>query len=99
MNLHEIGRLPAPQDNCAIATRTLVAGTAIHSQNVHFNISHTVLEGHRFAVQFIQAGSSLTSWNMPFGRALRDIFPGEYVLFSSQISLHPKHQNLNDPPP
>ena len=78
--LHEIGRLPAAEDNCAIAIRTLAAGTGIVGGNgVHFTLSHTVLEGHRFAVRTISAGAPLLSWGMTFGRALRDIAPGEYV--------------------
>ena len=79
IEFNEIGRLPASQDNCGIAIRTLAAGTAVHNHGTHFTLSHTILEGHRFAVQSIPAGASLLSWGMPFGRALRDIAPGEYV--------------------
>jgi hypothetical protein len=42
-------------------------------------LSHTILEGHRFAVEPIGAGEELLSWNLPFGRALRAIRPGEYL--------------------
>ena len=77
--LDEIGRLPAPHDNCAIATRTLMAGTAVTYQTQSFALTHELLEGHRFAVKLIAAGEYLLSWGMPFGTALRDIAPGEVL--------------------
>ncbi len=79
INFHEIGRLPAPGDNCAIALRVLGSGTAVRTQSAHFVINQTILEGHRFAVESIPAGAYLLSWSIPFGRALRDIAPGEYI--------------------
>ncbi len=79
IDFQKIGRLPAAGDNCAIAIRTLAAGTEIAGPNSQFALSHTVLEGHRFAVRAIPQGDPLLSWGMIFGRALRDIAPGEYV--------------------
>ena len=75
----EIGRLPIPGDNVAIATRKLDAGTVIKLEDRQFALSHTILEGHRFAVQFIEQGALLTSWGMAFGTAIDDIQPGDYV--------------------
>ncbi|MBX3059852.1 MAG: UxaA family hydrolase [Anaerolineae bacterium] len=87
--LTKIGRLPAESDNCAIATRTLRAGTAVARDNAHFTLSHTILEGHRFAVRRIAAGEPLLSWEFPFGVALRDIAPGEYVCNAAVLAeLH-----------
>ncbi|MCB0037624.1 MAG: hypothetical protein KDE51_26515, partial [Anaerolineales bacterium] len=79
MNLEQIGRVPTTGDNCAIATRILTAGTAVQTPTTTFNLSHNILEGHRFAIEPIAAGEPLLSWGMPFGRALRDIAPGEYI--------------------
>jgi altronate dehydratase len=84
--LHKIGRLPAAEDNCAITTRTLAAGTAVRTRRTHFTLSHTILEGHRFAVRSIPAGAPLLSWNMPFGRALHEIAPGEYVCNEAMLN-------------
>ncbi|MEM8488719.1 MAG: UxaA family hydrolase [Bacteroidota bacterium] len=75
----EVGRLPVAGDNVAIATRRLEAGIVIRFETNTFALSHTVLEGHRFAVMHIEAGGLLTSWDMPFGKAIRSIAPGEYV--------------------
>lgn len=75
----EIGRLPMPGDNVAIAIRRLEAGTLIRWQDRSFTLDHTVLEGHRFAVQAIEPGQPLLSWELPFGLALSPIAPGAYV--------------------
>src|SRR6185312_3250433 len=75
----EVARLPAQGDNTAIATRRLDAGTTIEHDATRYTLSHTVLEGHRFAVEPIRPGGSLLSWGLPFGMAIHDIAPGEYV--------------------
>lgn len=75
----DVGRLPAPGDNVAIATRRLEAGTRVLRDGSEFRVPHTVLEGHRFAVENIGEGEDLLSWALPFGRALKDISPGDYA--------------------
>src|SRR5581483_8814506 len=73
-------RLPAPGDNVAIAIRRLDAGTSVAlPDGPPRALAHTVLEGHRFAVRPIARGERLTSWGLPFGTAVRDIAPGDYV--------------------
>ncbi|HZF59606.1 MAG TPA: UxaA family hydrolase, partial [Rubrobacter sp.] len=79
MRFDEIGRLPALGDNVAIATRRLEAGTRFSYEGSEFEIPHTILEGHRFAVEPIGEGEDLLSWGLPFGRALGDISPGDYA--------------------
>jgi altronate dehydratase len=44
-----------------------------------FTVGHTVLEGHRFAVEPIAEGEDLLSWGLRFGRAIKDIAPGDYA--------------------
>ncbi len=78
-DFHTIGRLPAPNDNVAIATRIIEAGSEISNKNDSFSISHTVLEGHRFAINAISEGVALLSWGLPFGVATTDISPGDYI--------------------
>ncbi len=77
--LHDVGRLPLPADNVAVATRRLDEGTRIACDRVDFRLSHTVLEGHRFAVCAIPEGETLLSWSLPFGVATRAIQPGDYI--------------------
>lgn len=74
-----IGRLPAPGDNVAIATRRLEAGTPFTLNDQTFSVDYTVLEGHRFAYRPIVRGEKLLSWGLPFGVALNPIRPGQYV--------------------
>ncbi|HEX7860761.1 MAG TPA: UxaA family hydrolase [Verrucomicrobiae bacterium] len=79
LDFAEVGRVPALGDNVAIAVRTLAAGTRVLIRQLVFEFSNTVLEGHRFAIYRIRTGEPLLSWGLPFGRAVRDIEPGEYI--------------------
>jgi altronate dehydratase len=76
----EVGRLPLPGDNVAVATRQLDAGTIIYYQGQALTLDYTVMEGHRFAVKAIAPGEALLSWELPFGVALRSVQPGNYVI-------------------
>ena len=78
-DFREVGRLPAPGDNVAMATRRLEAGTRVSYGGSEFEIPHTILEGHRFAVEPVEKGEDLLSWGLRFGRAVRDIAPGDYA--------------------
>lgn len=84
--LQEIGRLPLAGDNVAIATRRLEAGTEIAHGEVRFTLDHTVMEGHRFAIESIAAGAALLSWNLPFGVALTALQPGAYVCNAAMLT-------------
>ncbi|MCZ6557076.1 MAG: UxaA family hydrolase [SAR324 cluster bacterium] len=75
----QAGRLPVPGDNVAIAVRRLEGGTRITRQGAEFVLSHTVLEGHRFAVLPIAPGEPLLSWGLTFGEAVRPLAPGDYL--------------------
>lgn len=78
--LKDIARLAEPGDNVAIVSRRLEAGTDVMDDTgATFTLAHTLLEGHRFAVQPIPAGEFVLSWGLPFGRATRDIAPGDYL--------------------
>ena len=79
VNFDDVGRLPLPGDNVAIATHTLPEGTVIERGENRYSLSHTVLEGHRFACDTIPAGGNLLSWELPFGIASIDLRPGDYV--------------------
>ena len=81
----EVGRLPLPGDNVAIATLRLEAGTEIIYHGQTLTLDYTVMEGHRFAVQPIAPGEALLSWELPFGIALQPIAPGNYVINDSAL--------------
>ena len=80
-----VARLPSPSDNVAIATQTLESGTRIGYEGSQFQLSHTILEGHRFAIQSISETEPLLSWGLPFGFATRAIEPGDYVCNQKMI--------------
>ena len=78
--LKDIARLAEPGDNVAIVSRRVEAGTDVAGEDgAGFSVAHTLLEGHRFAILPIPAGESVLSWGLPFGRATRDIAPGDYI--------------------
>lgn len=82
---HDVARLPAPGDNVAIVTQRLEAGTEIIDDQQRYQLTHTMLEGHRFAVAPLAPGDALLSWGLPFGYAVREISPGEYVANESML--------------
>ena len=84
-NFTRVARLPAAEDNVAIATQRLDGGTQIQYYDELFSLSHTVLEGHRFAIQPISEGEPLLSWGLPFGYASRAIDSGNYVCNQKMI--------------
>jgi altronate dehydratase len=93
--LASIGRLPAPNDNVAIATRRIDVGTVVTLSNSNSIFANTVLEGHRFAVRPITAGEPLLSWGLSFGTALVDIAAGEYVCNQSMLEALAVRQIAN----
>eukprot|EP01064_Diplonema_japonicum_P035544 TRINITY_DN7749_c0_g1_i1.p1 TRINITY_DN7749_c0_g1~~TRINITY_DN7749_c0_g1_i1.p1 ORF type:complete len:939 (+),score=252.25 TRINITY_DN7749_c0_g1_i1:70-2817(+) len=83
-DLLDIANIAEPGDNCAIAVRTLEQGTRfrIAGQEATYKLSHTVLEGHRFAIEQIKPGVALTSWKLPFGVATSTLNTGDYIMNS-----------------
>jgi altronate dehydratase len=81
--LSAVCRLPAPDDNVAIAIRRLDAGTRIEIDGDVRTLASCVLEGHRLAVRPIAPGEALLSWGLPFAHALLPIAPGDYVCNAS----------------
>jgi altronate dehydratase len=81
--LSAVCRLPAPDDNVAIAIRRLDAGTRLEIDGEVRTLTSCVLEGHRLAVRPIAPGEPLLSWGLPFGHAVAPIAPGDYVCNAS----------------
>ena len=97
-NFMRVARLPASDDNVAIATERLDVETQIQYDDVQFSLSHSVLEGHRFAIKSIAQGDPLLSWGLPFGYASRSIAPGDYVCNQKMIdSLSIRNLNFELP--
>lgn len=75
----DVARLPLPGDNVAIVSRRLEQGTRIETPAGPVELNATLLEGHRFAWEPIAQGEPVLSWNLPFGTAVTDIRPGQYI--------------------
>ena len=86
VRFEQIGVLPEPGDNVAIASRRLEAGTEVELDGATITLPHTVLEGHRFVVAPVATGAALTSWNTAFARASRDLVPGDYVCTPTSLA-------------
>ncbi len=71
--------LPTDQDNVAIVTRRVEAAEPIEIDGVSVPASQVVLPGHRLCIKPIRRGEALLSWGLPFGTALHDIAPGDYI--------------------
>ena len=98
IRLDAVGRLPAPGDNVAIAVRRLEPGSIIAHDGLSFTLVQTVLEGHRFAIAPIVVGAELTSWGLPFGRAIRPIRAGDYVCNTTMLAaLRSRHVRFDLP--
>ena len=87
VEFYKLAKFPAPKDNCAIATRTIEAGTRVLMPNGIdiYTISHQVLEGHRFAGTMMKNGDTLYSWGLPFGVMIADVVPGTYLVNNTMI--------------
>lgn len=78
--LDKVAVLTSTADNCAIATRGLAPGLQIDlgQEEGIVTLQHSILEGHRFAIQSIAPGERLTSWDLGFGIATVHINAGDY---------------------
>jgi altronate dehydratase len=84
--LTEVARLAAADDNVAIITRTLPAGTQIIIDDEVITLAHTLLEAHRLALRPVAAGEHLLSWGKPFGTAIAPIRPGDYIVNDAMLA-------------
>lgn len=78
----DLGRLPEPDDNVAIAIQDIEPDQQCVSpsaEQTRISFRHDILEGHRFAIHPIASGDPLLSWGLPFGWATAPIQPGDYV--------------------
>ncbi len=74
----DVARFAGPDDNVAVVTRTVDAGTVLEMPDGKvLRIDYTVLEGHRFAARAIAKDDLLLSWGSGFGKAMKRINAGE----------------------
>lgn len=71
--------LLAPDDNIAVATCELAAGTVLTVAGRQVVLRDSVDVGHKFAVRALGAGERIIKYRAPIGSASRSIEAGEYV--------------------
>ncbi|QDY44375.1 UxaA family hydrolase [Candidatus Pantoea soli] len=71
--------LASANDNVAIVTRNLAKGELIALDGQALLNRQRILPGHRLCVKPIARGEALISWDLPFGTAMHDIQPGDYI--------------------
>ena len=69
----------APQDNVAVALRTLRAGETVLLDGNALCIDRDVAVGHKVAACEIASGTTITKYNCPIGIATQPIVAGHYV--------------------
>ena len=99
IEFYKMAKFPAPKDNCAIATCTIEAGTKLLMPNNCdvYTISHRILEGHRFAGTTLKKDDVLYSWNLPFGKMIKTVAPGTYLVNNTIIEAL-ERRNITDLP-
>ena len=109
--LNDAACLPWPsRDNAAIAVEPLEPGALVRlpPDGPLLTVASSLLEGHRFASRAIATGELLLSWGEPFGRALRPISPGEWLVNKEVLAVlhdrglgtevrHPNFENYVKP--
>lgn len=68
-----------PQDNIAVCSRALPAGSELRFDGVTFRVASAVKMGHKVAVRPIREGEAVLKYGQVIGFADRDIAPGEHV--------------------
>ncbi|WP_447925773.1 UxaA family hydrolase [Georgenia muralis] len=78
--LAEATILLRPDDDVAIATRDLLAGTVLEREGAEpLVVAATVPRAHKLAVRPVAAGGQVRKYGQSIGRATREILPGEHV--------------------
>ncbi len=67
-----------PEDNVAVALRTLEAGRMIREAG-EVVLASEIPQGHKFALRRIEEGEKVVKYGAPIGTALRRIEPGEWI--------------------
>jgi altronate hydrolase len=69
----------SPDDDVAVALSPLAAGTAAGIGGQKLTLRTDIPKGHKVAIRAIAKGAGVRKFGWPFGKALRDIAPGEHV--------------------
>src|SRR5579862_4417848 len=68
-----------PQDNLAVVTKPISAGTILERNGEKLSISSRIGLGHKLALQPIKKGDPVFKYGQIIGFASKDIEPGEHI--------------------
>ena len=68
-----------PKDNVAVALTELPAGTLIPLADRMLQVCETIPEGHKLALQDLEAGELIVKYGYPIGRLIRAVKAGSWV--------------------
>ena len=68
-----------PKDNVAVALTELPAGTLIPLADRMLQVCETIPEGHKLALQDLEAGELIVKYGYPIGRLIRTVKAGSWV--------------------
>jgi altronate hydrolase len=68
-----------PEDNVAIASRPIAAGSELEFQGERLHVPQRINLGHKVALRPIRTGEAVTKYGQIIGFASRPIAPGEHV--------------------
>jgi altronate hydrolase len=68
-----------PQDNVAVVTKPIAAGSTFEHENAKLNVSSKVGLGHKLALVPIKKGAAVYKYGQIIGFASKDIAPGDWV--------------------
>jgi altronate hydrolase len=90
-----------PADDVAVLlSPVLAAGTRVTVAGKEYRTSEAIPSGHKIALRPIAAGASVKKYGQPFGRAIKDIAPGEWVhTHNVETLLGPNEQYAYSPSP
>jgi altronate hydrolase len=77
--LAECALLLSPDDDVAVTTRELSAGTRVRTATDEITLPTTVPRSHKLAVRTLRAGSAVHKYGQSIGLATADITAGEHV--------------------
>ena len=66
-----------PQDNVAVATMDLDAGT--HNENLGLTLTDAVPAGHKVSLKAMHAGDNIMKYGFPIGHLLQDVAAGAHI--------------------
>ena len=72
-------RVHPEDDVAALLSPAIAAGTIVRVPGVTVKTLSAVASGHKVALRQIAAGEPVKKFGWPFGRAIKDIAPGEFV--------------------